>query len=127
MSPGTVEAVIAKGELAGEILRDDFSFAQHWWVRFRVLMAQLEHNFAEMQAVLDNSAFEQCVQQKLPFVPGFPYPRSDLWIKDARTRVKELQLVLEQWQKANQRPGESHFFEEDAPTPGTVLRVTPEV
>ena len=127
MPPGAIEAITAKGELAGELLRDDFNFAQHWWVRFRVLMAQLEQNFAEMQIVLDDPAFEQCVQQHLPLLPGFPYPRSDLWIKDARSRVKELQLVLALWQKASQRPNGSHLFEEDAPTPKTVLRVTPEV
>jgi hypothetical protein len=127
MPPGAIEAITEKGELAGEILRDDFNFVQHWWVRFRVLMAQLEHNFAEMQTGLDNPVFEQCVKQQLPLVPGFPYPRSDLWIKDARLRVNELQLMLALWQKTNQRPSESHLFEEDAPTPKTALRVTPEV
>jgi hypothetical protein len=127
MPPGAIEAITTKGELAGELLRDDFNFAQHWWVRFRVLMAQLEQNFAEMQIVLDDPAFEQCVQQQLPLVPEFPYPRSELWIKDARSRVKELQLVLALWQKANQGPNESHLFAENAPTPKTALRVTPEV
>jgi predicted acylesterase/phospholipase RssA len=124
MMPGEViDNVIKKGLLAGETLLTHFNFEHHQWVRFRVLMAQLEDNLMGMQEVLrDNNLYfdlEKLMSDQLNKENRYPYARDEAWCKDALERVKRLREVVGEWE----RP----VFGQGVPRPEPALRITPEI
>jgi hypothetical protein len=125
MSQEMIKKIIDIGQRAGEKLCDpqQFSFEQHRWVRFRVLMAQLEHNLEDIEDVLNSY---QALLDKVPQSdPKFPYYRDEVWCRKAVQRIISLKKMVQCWQQADQ-PGSS-LFSHDVPLPKPVLRVTPEL
>ncbi len=68
MPPATIKDIDRKGRDAAGILIDEFDFAAHRWIRFRVLMAELEQQIKRMrdrlaappgQAVMTNNAVSE--------------------------------------------------------------------
>jgi predicted acylesterase/phospholipase RssA len=124
MMPGEViDNVIKKGLLAGETILTHFNFEHHQWVRFRVLMAQLEENLMEMKEVLrdDNPSFDlrKLMSDQLNKENRYPYPRDESWSKNALERIEQLHNVVVEWE----RP----VFGQGIPRPEPVLRITPEI
>lgn len=142
MPEAIIEKVVQKGHEAGDILCDPnkFNLDHHVWVRFLVLMNQLEYNIIGMQEVLESPEFEQQNgptqisllehQLKVSSDPQliYPYLRDTAWIEHAAPRVAALLDLIKDWNISplddRNRPC---FFSEDAPLPKPALRVTPEV
>jgi hypothetical protein len=125
MSPATIERVRAKGTRAGETFLNEFNFNHHQWVRFRVLMGQLEPNLQTIERLLNDEVFPAAKLVEMQLKGGeaetpFPYPRNRLWCDDALQRVAALRQLIDGWQE---RP----LFGQDTPRPNPVLRVTPAV
>jgi predicted acylesterase/phospholipase RssA len=121
MDAKTVEDIKDKGKRAGEMVRDQFNFDHHRWVRFRVLMAQLEVQLQKMKTVLepgDHSIRQFLNAATLNGSPKFPYPRSEKWCQDAVACVERLRALIGDW-----HPPE--VFDANSPRPKPVLRVTP--
>lgn len=151
MPPDTIEKIVRKGNEAGDKLVNDFKFEQHQWVRFLVLMKQLERNFARVQDV---------VAQDAPFVklldtlsadnpptppPELPYSRPPDWCTLAKSSVADLRTLAENWEKVAKQWEDALaskaaqdgtdaeqsttplFFHQNSPEPDPVLRITPEV
>jgi predicted acylesterase/phospholipase RssA len=125
MPQDVIEGMVIKGSQAADLLipgpdPDKFNFASHEWVRYRVLMAKLEYNFEKMRETLQDPALREPLIQPDNDCP-YP-PPNNVWLTEADERLKELESLLDSWQK-----GTPDLFRKDEPQPETVLRVTPEV
>lgn len=133
MPPETISSLVAKGQKAGETFCDPnkFNFDHHWWVRFLVLMAQLEQNIEAMQGVLDSPGFEVRLEQQLSSSQDpqlrYPYWHDKEWCNEAKERVKELRDLITYWREASTHRIPPMLFRDRAPMPNPILRVTPEV
>jgi predicted acylesterase/phospholipase RssA len=129
-----IEKIVQKGQKAGATLCDpaEFNLDHHIWVRFLVLMAQLEQNVVSMQEVLKSPDFDNLLEQKIQNSVDqqnrYPYSKEASWSKDAALRVAVLRNLIKEWNippmDEKQKPC---FFCKDAPLPQPVLRVTPEL
>jgi hypothetical protein len=120
MTKNTIQQVMAKGQSAGEILRKEFCFSAHQWVRFRVLLTQMERSLAKMNQRMRNTAFYSDLFKGLPD-RDLPYACDAASLKTATERLAALGKQVENWQ-----PPES-ITDEPAPLPEPVLRVMPDV
>jgi hypothetical protein len=128
MPEHTIEQVMAKGDAAGEKILRYFDMDEHRWVRFRVLMAELERNFGIMERRLEQRQFdvsalcakETAAEANRGTDPAgvFPYPRDAAWCEQALARVRQLRELSGAW-------GGAVLFGQDVPTPKPVLRVVP--
>ncbi len=117
-----IQKIEEKGEeAASEIL--GFNFEHHLWVRFRVLMNELETHLKEANQVLGSKAFEELLEEDQ--AEGFPYARSEDWREEAQRHVKELSELIERWQERD--GGEGFFFPVSEAEPHPDLRVTAEL
>jgi predicted acylesterase/phospholipase RssA len=135
MTPETIAAVEAKGRQAGEALLQDFDFDHHRWVRFQVLMAELEAQLHDMKHVYDRGDYRHLVRSEPENKQNpFPYPRPRTWTREALRRLDELRSLVGQWDEEDQAWqrrhsgwGDQPFFAGKAPKPEPVLRVTPDL
>ena len=125
----TIEGIVKKGRKAGELIwnsknnSQEFNLEYHQWVRFRVLMADLEENFEKMGINLKDPALGNLLTKPFASYSDYPYPpRDGDWLNGAIVRLQTLQCLLKCWQE-----GTPDLFRKDKPNPETVLRVTPEV
>jgi len=122
MQPETIRHISDKGRRAGELLTD-MDFAQHQWVRLRVLMAYLEKGIRKMREHFPasdryRSLFDQQLSARNPGGPGRWYkPEDEAWCRNALNRMDAIVALGESWQK--------EFFGADPPRPEASLRVTP--
>ena len=132
MSPEIIAAIAKKGRLAGKLMSNPhkFNFDHHWWVRFLVVMAQLEQNLEAIEGVLDGPGFDQRLEQQLcshvAQKLSYPYCRDEQWCEEAKKRIAELRVLIKHWEDAHKHSSIPHLFSENAPLPQPVLRVTPE-
>jgi len=134
MPQKVIENVVKKGKQAGVILRNDFQLDQHNWVRFLVLMGQLEQNIMEIEEAIKSPDFEEQLDKILEASKdsqsAYPYwdKKDKQWCKDTVKRIKALRRLISRW---NIDPLDDKvkpcFFRNGAPTPNPVLRVTTEV
>jgi hypothetical protein len=143
MPTDIIDRMVNKGQKAGNILcptdadradpeklQTKFNFEHHWWVRFLVVMAQLEQNVENLQEVFDDPAFQKLLDKQLASKgapPSYPYWRDENWCKEAKDRITELRTLIDCWKNAPQPGGSREFFRTNAPLPDPVLRVTLEV
>ncbi|HEU5231159.1 MAG TPA: hypothetical protein VFU49_25280, partial [Ktedonobacteraceae bacterium] len=130
MPPDIIKEVVDKGAEAGQMLSnpETFNFEHHWWVRFLVLMAQLEENIESMEEVLVNTPdIEERIKQELADELGYPYCHDERWCDEALLRIKDLTTMICSWKQAAERWKQPTFFSADAPLPKPVLRVTPPI
>jgi predicted acylesterase/phospholipase RssA len=118
MPERTIEQVMAKGAAAGERILDYFDMNQHRWVRFQVLMSELERNLGLLEQRLSERRFDADAVFAAAAQSGYPYPRSCAWCDDARIRLEDLRAVARKW-------GSEGFFRPDSPPPPPVLRAVP--
>lgn len=119
-----IERVVDKGQRAGAALRE-FRFERHWWVRFRVLMSQLELELQRMEQKLeeDRMHYREILREQRPRSEGgesYPYDRPGSWAAEAEHRLGELRALVRGW-------GTNAFFAENPPRPEPALRVTPRI
>ena len=97
------------GREAGELLRDRFDFDRHRWVRFRVLMSELERQILGLGIPLNalgdqapNTFYDQLIHNAL--VHAFPFSNiaQPSWVSAANTRLLLLRTLIDAWQQANQ-------------------------
>lgn len=137
MPEHTIELVMAKGRAAGDKILQYFDMDQHRWVRFRVLMAELERNLAILEerlasrfdlarlCAIETGAAGRVARPGGEARPGvaaarFPYPRDAVWCGRALERVRGLRELARAW------AAEVLFGEgQDPPAPMPVLRVVP--
>jgi predicted acylesterase/phospholipase RssA len=126
MPPEVIERVVRKGSEAGSALVNEFDFAKHQWVRFRVLMGQMEKALQRMDAVMKRGAtgarpfdFPRLMVDQASPSEGFPYRRDKPWCDNATTRLKAMGAAISTWV-----PPE---LANDPPLPEPVLHVAPEI
>lgn len=132
MGPERIGNIRRKGQAAGRMLRN-FTFDEHRWVRFLVLLDQLE---AELFNLRERFAapfpYEDLLVERV--ARGYPYHRSLVWREEALARLELLLRTVEQWgdrqatwSASHPGWGDERFFEKDEPKPEGSLRVTPRV
>jgi hypothetical protein len=121
MDDQTIREVVKKGSEAGDVLVNDFDMEHHQWVRFRVLMKQMEGSLNNLNRVLRECDFYLKTVGNPPLPPDFPYPRSNDWCRDAHRQLELMGQAVE----ALAPPG--LFAEKAYPLPEPVLRVAPEI
>lgn len=126
MPPATIKAIVEKGRRAGQLLTE-FDMEQHRWVRFQVLMAQLEQNLSAMNEAMHEDEMRQLFREVWSS-PDFPYQRLRPWCENAETRLMELHELVSHWRKlAAERGVAYHFSDEQTPRPRPVMRLTTEL
>ncbi|MDT4966167.1 MAG: hypothetical protein QOJ64_904 [Acidobacteriota bacterium] len=121
-----ITRIVKKGDDAGKALVDKFDFAKHQWVRFRVLMGQMEKALQRMEAVMTRDAtgarpfdFPKLMADQANQSEGFPYTRDKIWCDNVTTRLKAMGTVISAWV-----PPE---LATDPPLPEPILHVAPEI
>jgi hypothetical protein len=75
MDPNVISSMARRGEKAGKMLRDEFEFDRHRWVRLRVLLGELESQLEGTHEALRSVIDEELVDDQLE--GDFPYPFPD--------------------------------------------------
>lgn len=140
MSKDIITKVKQKGQLAGQALEQQFNFEHHLWVRFRVLMSQLEQNLCSLQVLMDNegstplqkiaASLQQPNYPAQDSLPRIPYWKDQQWRSEAVTRLQVLEYLFKNWRIPYSKDGsecKTNFFSNDPPLPEPTLRVTPEI
>lgn len=121
MPRSTIKTVIGKGEEAGEVLLNDFHLKIHQWVRFRVLMKQMETSICEMNKSIRNHSIYLDIVNKQFDPTTYPYPGDREWLEQVADRLKAIGEHVDCWTPPDL------FDKEPSPLPDPVLRVMPEV
>jgi predicted acylesterase/phospholipase RssA len=124
MQPETIRRIGAKGRRAGELLTS-MDFAQHQWVRLRVLMAYLEKGIGRMRENFPlPDRYRALFDQQLSAGTGgtsrggrWYKPKDAAWCDKAMSRMEAIHQLAELWRQ--------QFFGVDPPRPEASLRVTP--
>jgi predicted acylesterase/phospholipase RssA len=104
MPKETLEKLQLYGREAGVLLRDRFDFDRHRWVRFRVLMGELERQMLSMQvplSAMDSQSgvnfYEQLMQAAR--AAGFPFAEvaEPAWVTSADARLRALRALIGAW------------------------------
>ena len=100
-----------------------FNFEHHQWVRFRVLMKQMEASLNEMNAVIrDKEIYKDLVNEEKKFkATGHPYPGDNEWLENVLKRLLSIGKEIGRWD-----PKDLFINAETPPIPEPKLRVTPE-
>jgi predicted acylesterase/phospholipase RssA len=117
MSEKIIQEVVKKGQDAGKVLVGDFRMDTHQWVRFRVLMKQMETSLNKMNDVMRKCPFYLDTLNP-PLPTDFPYKRNDEWLRNAKRQLDEMGQLIGGLKPEN-------LFQSEPPLPEPVLRVTP--
>ncbi len=122
MLPKDIENVLRKGGEAGEALCD-FNLEHHQWVRFRVLMKQMEASLTEMNLVMStHQIYQDLVLKGEKFdLSDYPYMCDSDWLKSAAARLVTMGKLVRGF-----RPPDLFLSAKNPPVPEPKLRVTPE-
>lgn len=108
MPEETVQMLQGYGRDAGILLRDQFNFDQHRWVRFRVLMGELEQQLLSLDVPLSTMArqgeltlYEQLAH--IAHAAGFPFTEGvdAPWEAGSSARLRALRALIGAWREAN--------------------------
>jgi hypothetical protein len=124
MPPDIIEEVVVKGEMAGDKLLQYFKFEQHQWVRFRVLVRELEKNLARLKELLTNDppAFDYKMLIELQRREGLFFPNKAGWGDDVTKLLDAVGAFMKTTDWTNNL---GLMREEPYPQPEPTLRVTP--
>ncbi len=115
MPEETLQKLQRYGTEAGVLLRDKFDFDRHRWVRFRVLMSELERQILSLEAPLDEideqtgiTVYDTIMQAAL--AAGFPFAQiaQPLWVASADTRLRALRALIGVWGEANHEENQNN-------------------
>jgi predicted acylesterase/phospholipase RssA len=120
--PGpTIQNVIDKGEKAGQKLLREFHFDAHQWVRFRVLMKQIEESLTQMNGVMNKHKIYFDLVSNSIDPSEYPYPCDSAWLNQAASRLESMAKEIQGWKPLGL------FANKPFPFPEPVLRVMPEL
>jgi predicted acylesterase/phospholipase RssA len=122
MGREVIRAVVKKGKKAGGLLAG-FDLQSHQWVRFRVLMRQMEKSLYSLREAIAPDSFYADTLKTRPLNPAYPYRRDDPWLNNAQKRLNDIGQVIDAIRTMNPEV----LFSEGSPRPEPVLRVTPEI
>jgi hypothetical protein len=121
MPAEVIEKIMKLGTLAGEKL-NGFDFEQHRWVRFVVIMAELERELMELLRTLTggkDDTYERLLRED--DLSKFPFTRDQPWRQQAVTRIAKIRENLQAIY-----PERKAFFNDDlVPVPRPVKRLVP--
>jgi predicted acylesterase/phospholipase RssA len=120
MPDTAVAAIVKKGEDAGKLLVDDFNFQHHQWVRFRVLMMQVETRLAEMAKTLEKTTYWDLLESKLAD-EAYPYACGVESLNRIKQRLDAICRLIQTWDPT------ISLTDEPLPLPEPILRVMPEL
>ncbi len=131
MRDETIKNVMEKGEEAGRVLLEHFDFRVHQWVRFQVLMSQMEKYLETTLKVaspdpktntrqFDYPALLEAQKAQAANENRFPYRREKEWCDIALHRMETMGDFIRGWP-------EKPRLSDEPPLPESVLRVTPEI
>lgn len=119
MSKETIQGIEDKGRQAGEKL-SQFDFQQHRWVRFLVLMAELEKGLFQLDEALTPADVEQLFKSAVEC----KWYRQNKWSPsqhaEAVSRLEKLSALVSAWNGKK-------LFSEHPPLPESVLRIAPPI
>jgi predicted acylesterase/phospholipase RssA len=120
MGRNVLQRIDDKGDEAGQTLCDEFNFKYHQWVRFRVLMAELEGKMSELDALLknaDQNSYDALLRDQVNV--SYPFTKDAVWRTEAIARLDKLRRHLEDaW-------GHDPFFAGEDIEHDSILRITP--
>lgn len=94
MPPAAIKAMVDKGERAGALLKNEFRWDHHRWVRLRLLLGELQADASELEVCLKDPLYSQLFEE-LEGAEEFPY-RADQEFFDAA--LKSLGRVVKAFQ-----------------------------
>jgi hypothetical protein len=116
MPPKVIEALTKRGEAAGEMLRDQFNWDRHRWVRYRTAMQQLQKKLEGMAEAYQGS-FEAFLGGYDSDAEGGSYRENLSWKQRAMGKTDSLLKAAQSWRPQN--------FSDGAPGPEPDLRIGP--
>ncbi len=122
MDAKTIQRIGDKGRRAGGLL-SAMDFRQHQWVRFRVLMSNLEKNLQHVRATFpDLEGYEGLFNDQLSAGANgngarWYKPQDATWCRKALAQIEAFVELERAWQ--------GKFFSNQPPKPDASLRVTP--
>ncbi|HWT00929.1 MAG TPA: patatin-like phospholipase family protein [Pyrinomonadaceae bacterium] len=127
MPKEVIEHVVRKGEDAGDALTHDFNMSKHQWVRFRVLMGQMEKAMRAMKKALDDPGgglprpfdYPRLLEEQRDPSLKYPFVRDECWCDNAEVRLAAIGLAIDAWTPPD--------FSPEPPLPEPTLRVAPEI
>jgi predicted acylesterase/phospholipase RssA len=125
MKDETIKNLMKKGGEAGDLLVNEFDFKVHQWVRFQVLMIQMERYLKKTEEVAREDEetkarqFDYLALLKAQAENKYPYGQEDAWCTNAAIRMNAMGEFIKAW-------GEFELGKKP-PLPESVLRVTPEI
>jgi len=124
MPDAVVSAMSARGRCAGEALVRDFDFDNHRWIRFRSFMELFEDMLPQIRTAFtaepsDARAYDDLIDDPPSYRKGWSEARR-AYFRSRTGHVIDLSL---NWPDPDGR----HSFDNEAPKPTAVLRVTPVV
>lgn len=137
MPPDVISVIAGKGRRAGVALRDEFVMEHNKWLRFLVLMAQVEERGKQVVSDYKDGNYRRLLTRHAvaPNAAPLPYDRDADWCKEAVRRAEGLLKHLSDWTEfgigwrdcPEAWGGRAHFARDDNPAPRPALRVTPEL
>ena len=132
MSKETIDALVARGQQAGQTLCDQFNMDEHRWRRFLVSMARMEETLDDVAVAygsgpgLFGDFLDGYVKNHAPYrapPSGKPHPP---YSQDTRDQVDELlRRAAELVDLGKRWRGEPTVRDGHIPKPATDLRITP--
>jgi predicted acylesterase/phospholipase RssA len=107
MDRRTIEGIEQMGTEAGRKLLPggEFNFDHHLWVRLQVLMAQLETQLRQVDAVLGSGAVDRVLEEQTR--GGFPYCRGPAWSVRAKDCLAQLQNFITELRAWTEKAGDA--------------------
>jgi hypothetical protein len=130
MKDTQLKALVEKGREAGALLREQFCFGEHQWVRFLVLMEQLEAQLTKTRNPFpDAEAYKNMLLKSQ--TDRYAFKHDEAWYAEAERRVDAVLELLTRWDGhrvgVEMPPTGDLFFAQNVPRPTSVLRVMPTV
>ena len=116
MPKEVIEALTKRGEVAGEILRDQFQWDRHRWIRYRTALQQLQAKLEAMAEVYQGD-FEPFLTSYDSDAEGRSYRKNLSWKERSMEKTGDLLKAVQSWRPQN--------FSDDAPSPEPDLRLGP--
>jgi hypothetical protein len=122
MDDTTIARLVSRGESAGRLLRDDFQFAEHRWIRYLTSMRLLELGLQDVDAKF--GGFGDELAAGMPDVGSYRIPYTAEWCPPAGEATRSLLAVAARW--GVEPPTFMFDPPEGGPRPHPVMRIVPE-
>jgi predicted acylesterase/phospholipase RssA len=121
MDPETIARLVERGETAGTLLRDEFHFDEHRWIRFLTAMRLVQPGLQDMNAKF--GGFDAELAAGMPQARSFRAAYPSEWSPPAGEATRRLLEVAARW---GPPPLTFTFDAEGGPRPRPVMRIGPD-